>query len=56
MDTERAPVVNTTAPKRPMLVDELAMGDGLDWYVRRVMGRLARAPQPGHGSAAKKRS
>jgi hypothetical protein len=56
MDTELAPVVNTTAPKRPLLVDEFAMGDGIDWYVRRGMGRLAHAPQPGRGSAAKKRS
>jgi hypothetical protein len=48
--------MDTTAPKRPLLVDEFAMGDGIDWYVRRGMGRLAHAPQPGRGSAAKKRS
>ena len=54
MAVERAPpVVHTVAPKRPVLVDELAMGDNIDWLERSERRSRAAAPL-GRGSGAKR--
>ena len=50
---ERAPIVNTTAPRRPVRVDELDMGGSVEWLVRSI-DREAAASQGSAASSAKR--